>query len=65
MGLIENELSELRALIKDFREGKVELETYKATLAGYRETHHRVQSILKIMALVGQYGHEDEQQGET
>jgi hypothetical protein len=37
MGLIENELSELRALIKDFREGKVELETYKATLAGYRE----------------------------
>ena len=61
MGLIESELAEIRKLMNDFRQGNVKLENYKALIAGYKETHNRVNSILKAMALVGQYGEVAEQ----
>jgi len=52
---VVREYTELRQVIKGFRAGKIKMEDYDAILRGYKETHKRMELILKAAALSAQY----------
>ncbi len=56
MGLIEQEIKELRKDLNDFRQGKIKVDEFQARIGAYNQIEKRMKLMLQAVGLYAKYG---------